>query len=59
MSYWFYDKSGRKCELCHQFSATSESRLCEDCEEAIVRLLRLTEDRVAHRSPAVVRVQAA
>jgi hypothetical protein len=49
MSYWFYEKSEMKCELCRQDSPYPGGRLCEVCEEAIVRLLHLNNsaDEVA------------
>jgi hypothetical protein len=43
MSYWFYEKSEVKCELCRQESPYLGGRLCEVCEEAIVRLMHLAK----------------
>lgn len=60
MSYWFHGKADMKCELCQQHFTQPEARLCADCEDAILRLLRLTESRSAvHHLPNVARARAA
>ncbi len=59
MLCWFHDKTDSKCELCRQHFTQPETRLCEDCEEAIVRLLRLTERDRVHHLPYAARARAA
>jgi hypothetical protein len=59
MLYWFQDRADKTCELCRQHFTQPKARLCENCEEAIVRLLRLDDGHAAHYSPSAARAQVA